>query len=373
MKLTGCIAILHKELIHMARDPATLIFSMLPPIVQVIAFGIAIDTDVRDLATAVYDQDGKEQSRNFIQALVNSDVYKISEYVSSHEELIRSLVEGRAVVGVEIPPDFTDRYKAGQSASAAVYLDGSNNTIALQAMATANGIGLQSLIEQLGQLTGQAHPVPPLDVRPRVLFNPDLLSANFFVPGIIGVAIQLSLTMLVAFAIVREREIGTLEQLMVSPATRFALLLGKLIPYVGLAYIQIGLLLLAMRLCFGIPVHGSVVLLLALSGIFAIAVIGIGLIISTAAKNQVQATQLAIATLLPSIFLSGFIYPRDTMPLFFYVISFCLPLTYFLEIVRGIVLRGAEFINLISSVIPLSFMAVILFTLSVIKFRKRLD
>jgi len=373
MKLTGCIAILQKELLHMARDPATLIFSMLPPIVQVIAFGFAIDTDVRDLATVIYNQDGKEQSRNFIQALVNSDVYKVRSYVFSHEELIRVLVEGRAVVGVEIPPDFTDRYKAGKSASAAVYLDGSNNMIALQAMATANGIGLQSMIEQLGRLTGQANPVPLLDVRPRVLFNPDLLSANFFVPGIIGVAIQLSLTMLVSFAIVREREIGTLEQLLVSPATRFALLLGKLIPYVGLAYIQIGLLILAMRLFFGIPVHGSVVLLLALAGVFALAVIGIGLIISTTAKNQVQATQLAIATLLPSIFLSGFIYPRDTMPLFFYTISYFLPLTYFLDILRGIVLRGAEFPNLVSAVVPLSCMAVTLFSLSVIKFRKRLD
>lgn len=373
MKATGVWAILLKELIHMARDPLTILFSMLPPIVQVVAFGYAINTDVRNLSTMVYDADGRESSRELVQSFINTGVFKILDYVSSHDELVRNLVEGRTVVGLSIPPDYTDLRKLGESAPVEVLVDGSNNTIALQAMSTARGIGMQSSAERYAKLTGVSSDAQPIDIRPRVLFNPDLLSPDFFVPGIIGVAIQLSLTMLVAFAIVREREVGTLEQLMVSPATRSALLLGKLVPYVILAFVQMTILILVMRFVFSIHIQGNITLLFALSGIFALAVIGIGLIISATAVNQVQATQMAIATLLPSIFFSGFIYPRETMPLFFYGLSFFLPLTYFLEILRGVVLRGAEFQNLARSIGPLSLMAVCLFTISVLKFRKRLD
>lgn len=373
MKLTGCIAILQKELIHMARDPMTILFSMLPPIIQVIAFGFAINTDVRNLQTVVYNQDGRRASYDLIHALENTGSFKIIDTVFSHEELNRRLVEGRAVVGVEIPPDYSDRIAREESASVGVFLDGSNNTIALQAMSTAKGIGLNSMTERLEKLTGGTKISPPIDIRPRVLFNPDLLSANFFVPGIIGVALQISLTMLVAFAIVKEREVGTLEQLLVSPATRFALLIGKVIPYVFLAYAEMAFLILVMRVVFSIEIRGDIFLLFGLSGIFALAVIGIGLFISATAKNQMQATQMALATMLPSIFFSGFIYPRDTMPFFFYAISFLLPLTYFLEILRGIVLRGAELTNLLRSVIPLTLMALCLLSMSVMKFKKRLD
>ncbi|RJP30805.1 MAG: ABC transporter permease [Candidatus Omnitrophota bacterium] len=373
MKTTGCFAILQKELIHMARDPMTILFSMLPPIIQVIAFGYAINTDVRNLTTVVYNQDARQAGRELIHTFENTGVYKIVGNVWSHDELIRALVEGRAVVGIEIPPDFSDRVHAGESAAIGVFMDGTNNTIALQAMSTAKGIGLSSLTQRLSRLTGEPEPQSPIDVRPRVLFNPDLLSAHFFVPGIIGVAIQLSLTMLVAFAIVREREVGTLEQLMVSPATRLALLIGKVIPYVFLAYAEMGMLILVMRFIFGIDIRGSAFLLFGLSGIFALAVIGIGLFISATAQNQLQATQMAVATLLPSIFFSGFIYPRDTMPALFYGVSYFLPLTYFLDILRGIVLRGAELRNLMNTVFPLSAMALCLLLLSVFKFRKRLD
>jgi ABC-type multidrug transport system permease subunit len=253
-----------------------------------------------------------------------------------------------------------------------LFLDGSNNTIAMTAMQTALGIGSHLQLKMMANLV-EPQTLLPVEIKPRVLFNPDLLSPNFFVPGIIGVAMQLSLTMLVAFAIVREREVGTLEQLMVSPATRFALLIGKLIPYTILAFAEMALLVLVMTLVFGIQVQGNLLLLLALSGVFSMAVIGIGLIISTAATNQVQATQMAIATLLPSIFLSGFIYPRETMPLFFFLMSYFLPLTYFIEILRGIILRGAALEHLLHVVIPLSTMALLLFTLSVVKFRKKLD
>ncbi|MBI1389323.1 MAG: ABC transporter permease subunit [bacterium] len=368
--MKGYFAILSKELIHMARDPLTILFAFLPPIVQVIAFGYAINTDVRDLRTIVYNEDLREASRELIDQFINTDVYKIIGYVHSREELSRALVEGRAVVGVDVPPDYTDRIKAGETASVGVYLDGSNNSIAMQAMMAANGLGLNAALKKIETAKNI---VPPLDVRPRVLFNPDLLSSHFFVPAIIGVALQLSLTMLVAFAIVRERELGTLEQLMVSPASRSALLLGKLIPYLMLAFVEMGVLLLVMRFLFGIHIAGDPMLLMTLSGLFALAVVGIGLLISATAQNQVQATQMAIATLLPSIFFSGFIYPRDTMPMFFYGLSYVLPLTYFLEILRGIVLRSATFSNLIRFVYPLGVMGLLLFTLSVMKFRKRLD
>lgn len=373
MKSSGALAILQKEFMHMARDPSTILFALLPPIFQVIAFGFAIDTDVRNLSTIVCNQDGRQASRALIDQFENTGTFQIKEYAHSSEALFRALVEGRYMVGLHIPPDFSDRHQRGETATAAVIVDGSNNTIAMQAMSTAQALGLVSLnpqttARQLSPVTGGS-----LEVLTQILFNPDLASPHFFVPGIIGVALQLSLTMLVAFAIVREREIGTLEQLMVSPATRFGLLVGKVIPYVVLAFVEMLVLVLVMTLIFQIPVHGSLLLLFALSCIFALAIIGIGLLISATAKTQVQATQMAIGTLLPSIFLSGFIYPRETMPDIFYWISFILPLTYFLEVLRGIILRGAQFQHLIHVVIPLSGMAMVLFTLSVLKFQKRLD
>ncbi|MGC9326309.1 MAG: ABC transporter permease [Candidatus Hinthialibacter sp.] len=373
MRAHDLSAILYKEFLHMLRDPYTIAFALLPPIIQVIAFGFAIDTDVRNLSTVVYDQDGRQSSREIMMMFENTGVFQIQNYVSSHEELIRTLIEGKAVVGIAIPPDYTDKRKLGESAPLELLVDGSNNTIALQAMSTAKSVGLQSALSRFAEITNAPNSALPIDVRPRVLFNPDLLSPDFFVPGIIGVALQLTLTMLVAFAIVREREIGTLEQLMVSPATRFALLLGKLIPYVVLAFFEMLILIMIMCCVFHIQIEGSVILLFALSSIFAFAVIGIGLLISTAAANQIQAAQIAIATLLPSIFLSGFIYPRETMPVFFYGLSYLLPLTYFIDILRGIVLRGAQMQNLLQSVVPLSVMALLLFSISVIKFRKRLD
>lgn len=373
MRTTGCFAILTKELIHMARDPVTIVFAMFPPIVQVIAFGFAIDTDVRNLRTVIFNEDRRSESWELIDAFRNTGVYHITHYVNSRRELTQTLVEGRAVVGIEIPPDFTDRRRREERASVGVYIDGSNNTIALQAMSTANMLGLNAIMQRLQEMTGDESHVSPLDIRPRIMFNPDLISANFFVPGIVGVALQLTLTMLVAFAIVREREAGTLEQLMVSPATRFGLLVGKVIPYLFLAYIQVSLLVLIMRFVFQIEIRGSLVLLLLLSGSFVLTVIGIGLFISTAAKNQMQATQMAIGLMLPSIFFSGFIYPRETMPTFFYTLSFVLPLTYFLEILRGIILRGAEWSNLVRQFIPLTSIGVVVFFASMLKFHKRLD
>lgn len=373
MKITGAGAILWKELIHMARDPFTILFAFLPPIIQVVAFGFAIDTDVRNLATAVYNQDARDKSWELIQQFENTGVFRVVHTVFSREDLTRLLVEGRAVAGIEIPTDYTARRERGEPVAVGLYVDGANNTIALQAVSTAVGLGLKSLEETIPRLDATALAEPPLEIRPHVLFNPDLLSAHFFVPGIIGVALQLSLTMLVAFAIVKEREAGTLEQLMVSPATRLAMLVGKVIPYVLLAFVEMGVLILVMRYIFFIEIRGSLPLLYGLSGLFALAVIGIGLLISTVAKNQIQATQMAIATLLPSIFFSGFIYPRDTMPDFFYGFSYVLPLTYFLEILRGIVLRGAEFSHLTRVVFPLTGIGILLMVLSLLKFRKRLD
>lgn len=362
MKITGFYAILQKEILHLLRDYASLLFALIPPVMQVIAFGYAINTDVRDLSTVVYNQDKRGPSLELLNQFTTTGTFKIAHSAHSLQELSRFLVENRATVGINIPPDFSDHVLRGEPAQVGVYIDGSNNTIALTAMATANGLGFKSASAQ-----------PIIDIRPRVLFNPDLLTANFFVPGIIGIAIQLSLTMLVAFAIVRERETGTLEQLLVSPATPVGLLLGKLIPYVIFAFLEMLLLTLVMRYIFQVRIHGSILLLFIMSGVYSMAIVGIGLLISQAARNQLQATQMAMATLLPSIFLTGFLYPRDTMPDILYLLGFIIPFTYFLNILRGIILRGADFANLLPSIIPLSLMALFLFTTAVLKFRKRLD
>src|SRR5215210_8474866 len=225
----GLSAILFKEFISVLRDPMTLFFMLFPPLIEMIAFGYALDNDVKHMAMAVFNEDKTVESRELIEQFVNTQTFRVVREVGSVEELVSEIRKGDAYVGIQIPPDFTRDMRAGRSAAVQLLIDGSNSTTALQALNTAMGVTLTQSMNQLLAESGRRS--PPVEVRPQMLFNPTMRSPNFFVPGVIGVVLQIGTTFATALAVVRERERGTLEQLLVSPLTTWGLMLGNLVPY----------------------------------------------------------------------------------------------------------------------------------------------
>jgi ABC-2 type transport system permease protein len=251
-----------------------------------------------------------------------------------------------------------------------VLIDGSNSTTALQALNTSVGVTLRQAVTTLLGETGRTD--IPIEVRPQVLYNPAMRSPNFFVPGVIGVVLQIATTFATAMSIVRERERGTLEQLLVSPLSRWGLMLGKLTPYmvIGMA-MAVGLFAI-MHWLFAVPIAGSLVALLIASVVYVFALLSLGLLISTRAQNQMQALQMSMTLIMPSVFFSGFIFPRETMPWIFYAIGSCLPTTYFIELMRAIILRGASLMDFWQHLVVLSAMGLGLFTICALRFKSKI-
>jgi ABC transporter DrrB family efflux protein len=366
----GFASVFYKEIIQISRDPVTLMLMLIVPMIQLLVFGYAINTDVRDVKTAVYDLDRRRESRELIEAFENTDYFSVVESVDSDEELNNAVISGRVKVGIKIPPDYSARLASGRQATVLVLIDGSDSSIATQSMTVSNSVGLS---RSLSRLSGGGSPEQlPIDIRAKMLFNPDSRSANFMVPGLIAVILQIITTLLTAFSVVRERERGTLDQLMVTPVRPFGLMLGKLAPYGLVGIVELVTVLAVMRVVFAVPINGSLSLLLGLSMLFLFTGLAIGLLISTKAQNQMQALQLAWLIMLPSILLSGFMFPRDSMPVVMQVVGYCVPATHFMEIIRGIVLRGATFSDLIEETAVLTIMGVVLLTLSAVRFRRKL-
>ena len=371
----GFRSIFYKEVIQISRDPLTLALMLLVPMIQLMVFGYAINTDVRNIKTAVYNLDPGPQSRDLLHAFENTDYFQIVRYVGSDEELNNSIVTGRVKVGIKIPPDYSDRLLANRQATVLVLIDGSDSSIATQSLQVASQVGLTESLARLGtelQGSGSRTSQLPIEVRPKMLFNPDSRSANFMVPGLIAIILQIITTLLTAFSIVREREQGTLEQLLVTPVRPFGLMLGKLVPYGLIGIVETFTVLTVMRLVFDVPIKGSLVLLLSLSILFLFTALAIGLLISTKAQNQMQALQLAWLIMLPSVLLSGFMFPRDSMPVIMRFIGYMVPATHFMEIIRGIVLRDATLVDLLPEVLTLIFMGLALLVLSAFRFRNKL-
>jgi ABC-2 type transport system permease protein len=371
----GFRSIFYKEVIQISRDPLTLALMLLVPMIQLMVFGYAINTDVRNIKTAVYNLDPGPESRDLLHAFENTDYFQIVRYVGSDEELNNSIVTGSVKVAIKIPPDYSDRLLANRQATVLVLIDGSDSSIATQSLQVASQVGLTESLARLStELEGSRSRTSqlPIEVRPKMLFNPDSRSANFMVPGLIAVILQIITTLLTAFSIVREREQGTLEQLLVTPVRPFGLMLGKLVPYGLIGIVETFTVLTVMRLVFDVPINGSLLLLLSLSILFLFTALAIGLLISTKAQNQMQALQFAWLIMLPSVLLSGFMFPRDSMPVVMRFIGYLVPATHFMEIIRGIVLRGATLVDLLPEVLTLVFMGVVLLVLSAFRFRKKL-
>jgi len=378
----GFGAVLFKEFVHIRRDRLTIFFTFAVPALQLTIFGYAIDVTIQNIPTVVYDLDGRQESRRFVEAMVNTDTFQVVERVQDHESFRRALNSGRVKVGVLIPADYSERLLRQEQVQVQVLIDGSDSQVATTALNTVNLLGTLMSINR-ARATGEALQVAPardpsgeaalpIEVRARLLYNPDLQSAYFFVPGLVAIILQLVLLFLTSFSIVRERELGTLEQLFVTPVSRSALLFGKLIPYALMAFGELLLVLTLMVAVFGVPIHGSLVLLMVLATLFIITALGLGLLISTLATTQLEAIQFAFMIMLPSVLLSGFMFPRAEMPLPIYLISFALPVTYFIEILRGVILRAADLRDLIPHVIGLLTCCAIIIALSLTRFRKQL-
>ncbi|MBA2432349.1 MAG: ABC transporter permease [Chthoniobacterales bacterium] len=365
----GLRAILFKEFISVLRDPLTLFFMLFPPLIEMIAFGYALDNDVRHMSMAILNEDRTVESRQFIQRFVNTETFRIIGEFQNVEQLASEIRKGNAYVGLQIPPHFTRDLRAGHGAQVQMLIDGSNSTTALQALNTALGVALTQSVEGLMRETGRRH--LPVEVRPQMLYNPTMRSPNFFVPGVIGVVLQIGTTFATAMAVVREKERGTLEQLLVSPLSRWALMLGKLIPYLCVGMIMAALLFGIMRFVFHVPIAGSVTAMFLATLIYVFALLSLGLLVATKAENQMQALQMSMAFILPSVFFSGFIFPRETMPAIFWGIGAVIPTTYFIELMRAIILRGATFAEYWRALAILSSMAVLLFCFCALRFRKK--
>jgi ABC-2 type transport system permease protein len=362
----GLVPICRKEFLHIVRDPGTLFFALAIPMLQLFLFGFAIDTNVRQVATVVFDESRTQDSRQLLESLANSDVFQLKSYAGSKEEMYEAIRAGKAKVGIRIPYDYARHLQDGSTATVLVLVDGSDSNVAGQAVSTSTGVALQ---ESLARVIPNGK--MPIEVRPSVLYNPATRSANFFIPGLIAILLQMMVILMIALSLVRERERGTLEQLTMTPVSPLGLMVGKMIPYGILSFMELCAILGVMRVVFQVPIHGNVLVLLAMSVPFLLTVLGLGLVISTRAQTQAAAFQLAMGTVLPSVFLSGYIFLIENMPPIFQGIARIIPATYYIRILRGIILRGAGIRELWGDAAVLAAMGCAAVLLAALQFVKR--
>ena len=366
--LRRTLSVARKEFLHMFRDPGTLFFALAIPLVELFMLGYAIDTNVRHIRTTVYDACQTQESRALLRAFENSDDFDVIEMVYRDADLSQRIVAGKAHVGIKIPEDYSRRLAAGQTAQVLVLVDGSESSVASTALNVSNAIALQ---ESLKLVLGDRS--LPVDARPRILFNPDTRSANFFVPGLMVFLCQMMASMLTANAIVREKENGTLEQLFMTPVRPGELMIGKLAPYMVLSFVQFLTIATLMRLVFGVPIAGNFLTLVVIMLPFVLAALGIGLLISARANTREEAGQMVMGTVLPSAFLSGYIFPIESMPWVLEQVSKVVPTTWMIDAARGVILRNAGWRELGLNAVVLVGMAVGVITLAALKFKKRVS
>jgi ABC-2 type transport system permease protein len=371
------VALIRKEFIQIRRDPRTLALIIIIPILQLFLLGYAATNDVRNVPLAVLDQDHSSAARRLLDAYRAADYFRIDRLVGSERELRDLIDRGVVRAGLIIPPDYGKRLNSGERASVAFVLDGSDPTVASTALSAAQLIGQAHattiLSERTQRLGFGIQLQTPLEVRTQVWYNPDLVSAYFMIPGVIGMILYALTSILTATAIVRERERGTIEQLIVTPIRPLELVIGKLFPYVVLAIINTIEVLVLGAWWFDVPVRGDLGLILGLSGLFLLSSLGIGLFGSTIANTQQEAMLTVWMTLLPSIFLSGFFFPLEAMPKVLQWISYLFPLRYYLVIIRALLLKGVELSALREPVLALTLFGLVLMGAAARRFRKRLD
>src|SRR5689334_834548 len=363
----GFGAVFYKEALHVRRDAGTLFFSLVIPLLQMVVLGFGIDTNIRQINTIVFNADGRRESRELLDRLKNSDTFHIIRYVENDDDLNDAIIAGKARVGIKIPVDYSDRLLHNMSAQVLVLIDGSDSSVAGQAINVTTAIGLDESLRRVLQDRASF----AVDMRPKMLFNPDSRSPNFFLPGLTAILLLNVTTFLTAFSIVREKERGTLEQLFVTPVRPMGLLFGKLLPYLAIGFFELCMILTFMRFVFSVPIHGNVFLLALLSLPYLFAALSLGILISSKASSQAEAMQLAFLPILPSVFFSGYIFPRETIPAMLYPLSYLVPATYFINITRGIILRGASLVHLWTDGLALCILGATLLTIAARRFRNK--
>jgi ABC-2 type transport system permease protein len=368
---TSLRAVVKKEFIHVRRDRSALFIALGIPFMQFALFG-AIDQTVVDVPTVVVDQDHSRYARELMDKLRATKTFQIDTVTSVTAEARARIIAGRDRVGVVIPPDFHDKRARGQEAHVLALIDGSDSTVSAQALAAVNGLvaqeNLSVALDRGG--SGSVRPAAAMSAHPIVLFNPEGRTPNYIIPGLIAIILNLVAVVQTAIAIVRERERGTLEQLLVTPIDPLGLMLGKVAPYLVIGVVEGALVLFAMRFGFDIPIRGDLAFLFAMLLIYLFALLSLGLYISTVARTQQQAQQMAQGMLLPSIFLSGYIFPLAGLPRPLFWLGQLFPVTHMVAIMRGIVLRDAGPLDLWPNVLTLIGMCALLMWLTVRRFQR---
>ena len=370
-------ALMRKELTHMRRDPRTVVIIFLMPILQLLLLGYATDTNVRNVPTVVMDQDGSQQSRALLDAYSASGYFSLDLLAYSQTEVTDVIEKGLARAAIIIPPNYGSDLVGGRVPEVAILIDGADPTVASTALSTATLVGQAHAsriqIENLKTRGMSGLASSPLDVRTRVLYNPDMESSYNMVPGLIALILMITTSMLTSLSIVKEREQGTIEQLIVTPIRSWELVVAKITPYAVVSIINVVFILMLGTLWFHVPIRGSFLLLFALTGLYLLPNLGIGLLISSIARTQQQAQFLVMPIMLPSMMLSGFIFPIAALPPVLRMLSNFMPITYFLVIARSVVIKGATIGYLIPQVIALCIFAVLLLAIAALRFRKTLD
>lgn len=366
-------ALIVKEFIQVFRDRITLAMMAGIPVMQLLIFGFAINTDVKHLRTAVLDQARTQESRQLLDEFRGSMYFDMVKTVHSFAELNEAVGRGDVKVGIAIPPDFSRKTSSGRRAGVQVIVDATDSMSASSAISAASMLGMlgsqRILISELSR-RGIHPPKGAIDVRVRPWYNPDFVTSWYMVPGIIGILLTMTLTIMMAIAIVRESEQGTLEQLLVTPLRPWELLTSKVVPYVLIAYMQLMIAIMCGIYIFDMPFRESLPLFLGLTFFFIMASLSMGIMISTVSKNQMQALQLSIFAILPSILLSGYLFPIEAMPRLFQIMAHCVPMTYYLKIARHIILKGSPFLYVWKETAALFVFVVLLFSASIAMFRR---
>ncbi len=367
-----------KELLQVKRDKKMLVIIFMAPILQLIFLGYAANMDVNIVHTTIYDQDKTETSRNYIERLVETGYFQIDYYAKSYEEITDLLENGKTLVAIVIPKDFEKKINRLETTQLQTLFEGSDASKASMALGYIQGVTTkfsQNLImetkDKLGMKISLSGSLTP---EVRVWYNPEMKSRIFMVPGILGLVLMISTISLMSMAIVREREIGTMEQLIVTPIKKYQLLLGKLIPFTMIGFVILVIVMIIMTQWFGIAVRGNVLYLLFAAFLFILSNLGIGLFISTVSKTQQQAMMASVfALMMPMIYLSGFAFPIENMPKIFQYVTYAIPLRYFITIIRGVVLKGIGFSSLWLETLILFGMGVSILVLSANRFSKKVE
>ncbi len=368
-------SMIRKEIRQMRRNPVLLRVLIIAPVFQLIVFGYAATTDIKDVPVVIADESHSRESRDIVRRVEASHYFVLVGHVPDYRELKTALDAGRAQLALHIPPDFARDLRRGRSAQVGLYVDGSDAITANTAASYVSGLlldyGGRVQARRLSRI-GAFVSAPTVEMTPRIWYNPDLRSANFMVPGVFGLIIMVVTTVWTSQSIVKERELGTLEQLLVTPVRPLELLIGKSIPYAVTALFAAGMIVLLAVYWFGVPLRGDLPLLFGLAAVFILTSLGLGLVISTVSQTQQQALLAAFFVLMPAILLSGFMFPIENMPEVIQWLSFLIPYRYFLEICRGVFLRGVGLEVLWPQAVTLLVFGVVLFSVGAVSFRKHL-